>query len=285
MKCVLSFWTKPSLKDATVYKSSSGFVNQYYFACSFYLAFLLAKQWFKKVELVTDKTGYDFVIKKLKIPFDNVEVVLDEINDIHPELWAFGKLKAYSIQKEPFVHIDYDVFLFKNPKSILNSNIITQNVESLNYPFYANNIKRFNQNFKKLPAEWIDYQYKKNQVAYNVGIIGGQEYEALVDYAKKGMSIILDNYEEVEKFSSVKHMLNDFNVVYEQYFLSAYMYYHGLKVDTYINKANDNYIKGYTHALGSAKGDINNNLKIERMLRKSFPSINPVLNSLKTSLS
>jgi len=49
-------------------------------------------------KLYTDKAGAEF-IKRIKIPFTKIHTVLDEINDINPELWAFGKMKTYSLPK------------------------------------------------------------------------------------------------------------------------------------------------------------------------------------------
>ena len=283
MKAVMSFWTKPSVKNGYKYKSSAGFPSQYYFAVSFWLSFMLAKNWFKRVEVVTDKAGADF-IKQIGIPFDKTIVELDKINHIRPELWAFGKIKTYAMQDEPFIHLDYDAYMLKRPDVIMNSDVFVQSPECIHEWYYADNIDFFDKNFEHLPKEWHSYRENYKRMAYNVGIIGGKNYKALQEYAVKGMKIITDNYSVISKMQDADKV-NDFNIIYEQYYFTAYMCHRGIKIDTLLPNFESGHRLGYEHFIGGAKNNQNNANKIDMFLRKHFPAIIPKLNNLKIELS
>jgi hypothetical protein len=246
---------------------------------------MLAKQWFKCIEIVTDSAGADF-IKQIGIPADSIIIRLDEINHIRPELWAYGKMATYAMQNEPFLHLDYDVYLLKRPDAVFDSQVITQNPESVKEYYYDDRIKFFDANFKNLPEEWKSFRKNKNQIAYNVGIIGGRNFRALRQYAEKGMKMIADNLHLINSMTD-KLKVNDFNIVYEQYFLAAYMNYHNVNVDTLIPHMGDNNRaeNGYEHFIGSAKGHLPNVKRMERFLFRHFPNVKQKLKGLRTELN
>ena len=115
-KVVYSQWSKPA-KDEFV-----GFNDKEAFANCAELSLIHSLRWFKEVELITDEKGYKFLIEDLQLPFTNVIVKLDEINHIGKVHWALGKIEACTMQKEPFMHQDFDAIWFKHPpKRLLES--------------------------------------------------------------------------------------------------------------------------------------------------------------------
>ena len=124
-KAVFSFWTKP---NADIWKQER-WLHPDYAWYSWVVAVNCAKQWFDKVELVTDQTGAYILTEWLGLKFDSVRTDLEELS-VDTNFWSYGKIKAYQIQEEPFVHIDFDVFLFKPlPQELLQSRIFVQNIE------------------------------------------------------------------------------------------------------------------------------------------------------------
>ena len=51
------------------------------------------------------------LINKLELPYTDVKVVLDDLNDYDRDLYALGKVYAYGIQEEPFIHVDADIYM------------------------------------------------------------------------------------------------------------------------------------------------------------------------------
>ncbi len=100
MKIVQTFWSGG--KDPTEY--SYGWLHAEYNLMSWALSCLSLRKYYNQVELYTDQRGYDVLIKKLHLPYTAVHVVYDD-NLCLPQHWAYAKLKTYSMQTEPFLHI------------------------------------------------------------------------------------------------------------------------------------------------------------------------------------
>ena len=107
MKIVQSFWSG-SQKEFT---NSYGWFSYKYNWMSWILSCHQLAKHHKEVELYTDQFGYDILIKKLQLPYTKVHVVLDELNHYNKDLWAIAKIKTFQLQKEPFLHVDGDVFV------------------------------------------------------------------------------------------------------------------------------------------------------------------------------
>ena len=75
-KVVYSHWSKPAKDDCVGFNSKEAFTD------SAKLSILTSKKWADEIELVTDKKGYELLVKDLKLPFDNVKIELDTLNKI-----------------------------------------------------------------------------------------------------------------------------------------------------------------------------------------------------------
>jgi hypothetical protein len=234
MKAIFSF--KSKTLEASYEKRMAGFYNDHYFIVSFKLAIHCAKQSFDCVELYTDEAGYNLLIKDNQLEFDKVHIILDDLNDIPTDLWMAGKLYAYSLQTEPFIHLDYDLFLLKPiSKTFLEMPILVQCEESLSVAHaYKWGIDWIRSNNINLPVEFdfsknIPY---KDQKAYNLGLVGGQAYWAVAEFGRKTLNLIRDNLDTIKSMTS--SMQNGINITYEQYFFSQFMGYHRIPVISYM---------------------------------------------------
>ena len=108
MKIIQSFWTgnKNSLTD------SYGWLLPIFNYLSWIISCNQLRRYYDDVTLVTDSQGYDVLINKLHLPYTDVIVSLDCLNHYNPNLWALAKIKAYQSIKEPFIHVDGDVFIW-----------------------------------------------------------------------------------------------------------------------------------------------------------------------------
>lgn len=105
MKIIQSLWSKPSL-------ITGGWSEKTFYYMSWALSCLKLKEFYNSVELFTDKKGKEFLIDRLQLPYDKVNIVLDDLNEFNSRLWALGKIYTYSIQHEPFIHVDGDVYIY-----------------------------------------------------------------------------------------------------------------------------------------------------------------------------
>ena len=244
-KAVFSFWSKPFfIQNAS--RNFGGFNTLTDFYNSWILAVCSAVKIFKEVELITDKKGLE-LLSKLNLPFTNIKVELDCLNHIHHDIWAIGKLYTYYIQDKPFVHLDYDFYLFDN--IIVNKNdadFIAQEVEGDYCTFYNGILYKYIDSDLKIDKNITKYLFNTNKIyALNCGIFGGFNIEKIKYYAKTAMDIgeSINNaniYNEYDIYGSESLLI-------EQHLVGMIAKNYNISVHTILNK-----IK-FTHLLSSAK--------------------------------
>lgn len=138
------------------------------------LSVFSAQQTGYPVELYVDFEGYNY-IKTTKCIFDSVHIVDFSKFDYNTAYWNFGKLYTYSIQTEPFLHIDFDVYLHPGFTIPENGDIITEMLREYSYV----------QAFKDIAV------YKVKQIPEKLicsGLIGGYNtlpFVELFEHAQK----------------------------------------------------------------------------------------------------
>lgn len=219
MKIVQSYWSKPILKKTNLNSTDrkvGGWLNRKTNYMSWALSCLQFRKYYDEVELVTDKLGYDLLISKLGLPYTSVKVILDDLNDYHPDLWALGKIYTYSVQDKPFIHADGDVYIWGKLFSGVDAK-----------PLYAQNIERFEEfykpvyqslvkNFVYIPAALLDFERRSGSTAINAGIIGGHDLDFFKEYAKGAFEFVDRNTSYLDKIN-----IGKFNPIFEQSYFYA----------------------------------------------------------------
>lgn len=203
MKVVYSLWSAPQQFSAD---------HRIIFA----LSHLLASRLYPKIELVTDRAGAE-LCRRMGMEFTQVRLDLEGL-DINPAAWAAGKMVAYSVQEEPFAHIDHDVFLFKPlPDRVEQAAAFAQNDES--YFRYKESLARTRP--AHLPYVSLP---PRRWHAFNTGVFGGRDLDFIRRYALKGISLIRD-YPNFDGWAMS---------VYEQAWLAKYAEDMGVQVELLI---------------------------------------------------
>lgn len=190
MKAVMSFWTRPiaaqfgraqlSRRDAMMWALS---------AC-------LLRQHFARTQLITDADGARFLIDQLGLPFTEVSTALEALAGADPSFWALGKIHAYALQSEPWVHVDHDLFLLRPlPSALLARPLLGQCPESWqkrdqrNMLAYGRN-EEVMAALPDLPPHFAAAARRPTQTAVNVGIIGGHALQLLAEYCASILLIL-----------------------------------------------------------------------------------------------
>lgn len=218
MKIVQSFWSKPMLMNDNsdaIFRSNGGWTDRIYFYMSWALSCLKFKEIYNEIELVTDINGKHLLYDILELPYTNVVIKLDDLNDYNHNLWALGKLYAYKLQQEPFIHVDSDVFAWKKfPEKVLSSELIGQNYESN----YRCNIEYFNKIkylLDYIPTEILQETRDTGDIIQvNAGILGGNNISFFKDYVNTAFEMVEKNSTLFNKYPNNK---GAFNMVYEQF--------------------------------------------------------------------
>ena len=129
MKITQTFWT--GLNDGvTNLNIKAGWRSAEYHWMSWALSCLTLRRQYERVELYTDELGKHILIDVLKLPYTKVHLIFDESFQCRPELFSLAKIKTYSVQDEPFLHVDGDIYLWQPfPKSFSEAGLIAPNLE------------------------------------------------------------------------------------------------------------------------------------------------------------
>jgi uncharacterized protein DUF6734 len=280
MKIVHSFWSKPALKrDKGNEKINGGWRHEKYNYMSWALSCLSFKKQYKNIELVTDAKGKKLLVDTLKLPYTSVRVELDVLNHYPSELWAAGKLFAYSLQNEPFIHVDGDVYVWQKFKKELESApLIGQHLERVegHYNYGINQIRK--HGFSLLPEFEKDFQKQKKFNATNAGILGGNNVDFFKEYVERAFWFINKNLHKMD----ATIIGANYALIYEQYLFSVLARIKKIKVHHYIEDNGEdigqvtNFKRKYgenkfVHLLGESKTVFANCRELEMQLRCEYP--------------
>ncbi|MFH0733243.1 MAG: DUF6734 family protein [bacterium] len=253
-------------------------INYASFFYSWVLSVNLAKKHFEKVILVTDTGGNDLLINKMNLPFDEVNLALNNLPVLNKNLWAYAKIYAFSLQTEPFIYIDYDVYLFNkiNPYPA----VIVQSIEGFDSTLLSD---LFNNYINKLitanySSEIFTGRDENVTYGYNLGIFGGTDINFVKDFCDEAKNIaeyINQNIEEITP---------QFSKLYEQWAIAISAVYYNKTITTYLNNKSDSVTKGYTHLM-ERKGDKMITYLIKNKLSALFPAaFKEITNKLNNGL-
>jgi hypothetical protein len=178
----------------------------------------LAKFSFDKVVLYTTKE-IEKIVRKIGVPYD--EIITEPFDGFKCKTFSIPKMVTYSLQTEPFAHLDLDTFIYALPKKIDKEPVFyassdiplkKENNFKTNMSMYNTYLKGTFEIEDKLPDE-----FKKHIDFFdipNMCIFGGNDYETI----KKASEYCLKIYEEnKEHFDSNYY----YACVIEQLFIST----------------------------------------------------------------
>jgi len=226
----------------------------------FKLSVFFAKKIFNDIHLITDSRSIPYFEN---IGFSSISTELDIVNCDYSKVWSLGKLYAYKLISEkqiPFIHIDHDVFLLnKLDERILKADVFAQSPENIIKYFYQ--IDKLIENCSNLHD--ID-EFRELDLAYNVGIFGGNDLLFINEYAKKSIDFVLDPHNKYYwlEFDSLKTWSK--SVIAEQFYLSVMIEKNQKKIELLFP---DGWPKNYIHFMG-AKSSQNIRSKINLLIKK-----------------
>lgn len=278
MKIVQSFWSN---NQSDILNKTFAWRTPEYHLMGWALSCLQLKKYYNKVELYTDKAGYELLIEKLKLPYTKVHVELDVLNKYHPDLWAISKIYTYAKQETPFLHVDGDVFVWeKFNDELLQSPLIAQNQEQGTKYHYEPQLRRLEKIFSFYPKELSNHRKTKVPImAYNAGILGGNDIAFFKEYTEKAFEFVDKNKRRIPKMRGTF-----FNVFFEQYLFYCLSIVQNKKVGVLIddiimdngyrnldNFSDVPYDKKYLHLVGQTKRTEKTCIAMSRMLRQEYP--------------
>jgi hypothetical protein len=221
---------------------------------------LCASHHFKEVQFISSNWGID-LISQLDLPITSYSNKLEEMKTVPLEFWAYGKLLAYCEQKQPFVHIDNDVFLFDPlANRILNADLCFQSHEPFKekgYHYY-NMLKKCWGRAPVKPKAILENPV--DDFAYNCGICGGNDLSIFEEWRQCSAEYIFAPENQKLFFEEERKLLIHQNLFHEQYFLACLIKKHDMRdrvqvINKDAVKARKDAKHRYTHLWGTTKKD------------------------------
>lgn len=213
MKIIQSYWSKPAQSsDMVEGRANGGWLAPEYHYMSMALSCLLLRRHYADVELITDTAGKELLIDRLDLPFTKVCVALDALDAYPPSMWAVAKLYAYSLQQEPFLHVDGDVFTWQ-PLTAARPELIVQSPELEHDGIYRAALLDLITRYDFLP-ECLRHSINRYSTlpSINAGVLGGCDIPFLQRYAHEALTFIQRNLAALARDEKAA----TYNVVIEQ---------------------------------------------------------------------
>ncbi|TSE07184.1 DUF6734 family protein [Aquimarina algiphila] len=282
MKILHSFWSKPYFFNKN-YKNIGGWRQNRFFYMSWALSCLTLNKIYGNISLVTDRQGYDILIKNLDLPYSNITIELDNLNKYPANLWALGKIAAYSLQRDAFIHVDGDVYIWDRFGSrIENATLIAQSkdIDEGHYEYAIKEIHKNNYILPKLITNRLSSESKI--VAANAGIFGGNDLDFFDEYCEHAFKLIEAN----QKIKNSDLNGTSYALIYEQYLFSCMAHKKGIKIEYLVSDTpnHTNYVKDisnfsnkyesslkYVHLLSTKKRYMDSCYELQNQLELEFP--------------
>ena len=284
MRAVWSLWSKPLLAA-----SGMNWGSARHHLLSWALSFETARRHYPRTSLVTDDAGAELLVDRLGLPFDHVATDLNRLSGRDPRLWCLGKLHAYALQTEPFVHIDADVYLWRRlPAEVESAPVFAQNPE----PFrlgYSDYRPESLEAAIRSAGGWLPDEFNVPGLLGSelkgacCGIAGGQDADFLRYYAAQACQLVEhpDNAHAWRQLGD----LTAFVTTVEQFLLEACVSFHagradsgfrGVRIAYLFASAADAYQRaesaGYTHLIGGAKSNPAVLDMLDQRVQADFPA-------------
>lgn len=214
MRIVQTFWT--SGHDPL--EHGFGWLRPEYNLMSWTLSCLSLREHYDEVALYTDERGKHVLIDLLHLPYTEVHVVYDDELCL-PQHWAYAKVKTYSLQTRPFLHVDGDVFLPKPiPEDLSVAPLIAQNRE-IGTAYYKGMMDKVLSYSDIILPDYIKKSLQDDSIlSYNMGLFGGTDVIFIQRYCEEVFRFMEENHMNDTNY---KHSEVWCNILFEQIFLAV----------------------------------------------------------------
>lgn len=278
MKIIQSFWSNVAYEWQI--HNTAGWLSAEYHWMSWALSVLKLQEHYGQVEIFTDSRGKEVLIDTLKLPYSLCSTALDTLQGYPEDMWALGKIYTYSLQNEPFMHVDGDIYLWEPLGSRFEqAALIAQNPE-VDFQYYYQTLSEIQQHFVYIP-DCMRRQMSEMPVrACNTGLIGGTRMDIFKEYAELSFALIDKNKDRLTKINR-----RTFNIGFEQFLYYCLAKDRQIPVTYLIDREEDfdptyrgfarfesvPYQTKFIHALGDFKRQPETCRHLARRLRQDYP--------------
>ncbi len=262
-------------------ENSYGWAAPEYHLMGWALSCLQLNKIYGHVELYTNSYATELLINTLGLPYSKVHTTHDDFYIVNENLWALYKILTYSLQDEPFLHVDGDVFLFKAlPAFLFSGELVAQNMEVATPEVYSNTQNQLVKHFSYFPdCVRTEFANTIPIKAVNAGILGGKNINFIKEYADLAFEYVDRNKQHLSLINT-----HGFNVFFEQHLFYCLANEKGLPITFLIKELieDDKYRhlgdfhevpckNNYLHLIGEYKRDEYTCKQMAAKLRELYP--------------
>jgi hypothetical protein len=155
--------------------------------------------------LYTNAVGFDIVVNRIGLKYDEVNMCLERdrlaTSTVHffDKYWSLYKLYTYSLQEQPFIHFDNDVYFFKRlDDSWKTAALVAQNQET-GLPYYNICLEEIQRHFTQIPT-YLNIE-PQSVMAINAGIAGGTKFDFFKQLYLQVIGLLIDNEVHLNKLT------------------------------------------------------------------------------------
>ncbi len=189
MRLIQTLWSS----NNPLQEHNFGWQHPEYNIMSWTLSCLSLREHYDEVVLYTDSEGARILVDKIGLPYTDVVIAYDNFRCL-PQHWALAKVNTYNMQKQPFLHVDGDVYL-PNPISekIMQGALIAQNREhgTAYYKGMMDNLLSCQD--IQLP-DYLEEGLRKESISsFNLGFFGGYDLDFIHRYCDEAFKFLEKN--------------------------------------------------------------------------------------------
>lgn len=165
------------------------------------------------------------------LPYDEYHII--ESKEVYSDwFYCWPKIITYRDQKDPFIHVDNDIFMWDQlPRELKDAPLVAQHLER-DSKFYIDVYNQITKDKINIP-DYIKTCYEGIFVnSYNAGLLGGNDLSFIQEYLSEIKSFIDNNALQIS--SSERRFL--YNVVFEQWLYYGMTKKHNKIVKTYYSR-------------------------------------------------
>lgn len=195
----MSFWSEPYINQ-----KHNKWINEDSWNLSWLLSVSAITKLYGKPHLYTDSPGAKFLSDNLGLEFASINTSLDDLAGKDPRFFSLGRTYAISMQTEPFIHVDYDTYLFeKIPEELFQSGVLfhktvpivmdkalPQRVSSFYRPDLFDSVNG-------LPSCWKKQISEHKTQCYQSCIVGGSNIDYFKEYTQSILDVVNSNNKDV----------------------------------------------------------------------------------------
>ncbi len=284
MKAVWTHWT-----TAFAARPSGGWPTTAHYLLSLVLSLRTARPHHELTCLSTDTAGANLLIDQIGLEYDQVSTRLDHLAHYDGDWWNLGKLHTYRSQKEPFVHVDSDVYLWQGlVDRLTDAPVLAQNPEHFTDRSDYYSLRDFDvlahTSGGWLPPEWqwCRFLYGDHQRSVNTGVYGGHNTQ-FIRYCANLAFDLLDHPGNRATLPTMPNKIKHAGLI-EMFLPSACRDYHRGHPDSPYTSVDIEYLfpsseeayahgarAGYTHIIGKSKLNRSICRRLEERVRCMYP--------------